>query len=183
MATINSHRKGQVYSEVRSPGYFVSQGGVPKKQTLGIMPGKYYRSDNYYSGQQDFNTLGRAIHSGFLGANKEPIYNYARAGLMNHNTVLYSFNPSGTVSMLDSRSIFAVDLGDRNYSTNIYQIMNYSRKQTGVINNGHTSYKRVREADGSSGYKYVLPISEYIGGNIKSRQATLKWIGGMWRAK
>ena len=155
-----------------------------------MMPSKENRADEYYSKMRDFASLRNSLSRTFLGGTLKiiSIRDISMGSYTTKDVIATSpanfIDPTSSVNpyRYTSSGLGAKPVIYNSHMSGAAGLLQYSRKSTGLILGGYTSYKKVGTGNGGN-YKHVFAIGDYIGGNIKSRQATLKWIGGMWREK
>lgn len=202
MATINSHRKRQTYSRDASRNYRgYSASGTATTSAVTMMPSKGTSGDTYSVYRREFADLTFKLKASYVGSTlrTESIRTPNTSGIGSHYTYLDTIRttPAGMMNPDDPYSgaryaanHFGSAAGLMRYDpiyvaemSGIASYMEYSRRNTGLINNGHMMYKSVRGGNTNTTHMRVISLGDYIGGNIKSRQTALKWIGGMWREK
>lgn len=173
MATINSHRKRQVYSEVRRERQMYLYRQAPPKYTFVMMPSKMLVGEEYYAINRKFANPSTMVNgSNYLNSMKEVF-----TGANNQTKYYTRPTPAGVIDK---------DSYESHRSGLIYQGGQYfidsirrSRQSSGI----YGVYITSRRAPKQQIYSKVVELGSYVGGNIKSRQALLKWVGGMWRSK
>lgn len=187
MATINSHRRRQVYG--RSLSYqSYSRYGYTNSPTgaATMMPSKETRVDDYSAYKRDFAEIRYMTSSTFLGNTLKRVYDRSSYGSNAAYNDILRTAPGGFINPNDphapmrhhqstgtSRIMYISDM------TGAGGYIGYDRRRTGIIKSYYTHKKVGR----GGSYQQVIDIGSHIGGNIKSRQGTLKWIGGIWREK
>lgn len=195
MASINSHRKRQAYSrDLYSRGNMTSPKAAPCIAAT-IMPSKNTRGQDYYAYGRTFADLQDKLQRSYVGnaLRKHRTHTPGTGTITYEDKILTS--PAGMGNLYDDDNHLRFYFRQYNntygnaapiiYSSEYSAagwVLNYSRRYTGLINNGHHSHKSIR-VKGSSSYCQVMALGDHIGGNIKSRHTALKWIGGMWKEK
>jgi hypothetical protein len=134
---------------------------------------KVTRGDEYWSATRWFGQLERFTIGGYLNTNEYYGYSPDR-----NAPKMYVFNPAGAIDQPQRRGA-SIAIDASGYNSKVASFFNYQRKYTGLMgNNSSSTYKKVGNA-----HKHVFDIGGHIGGNIKSRQAAVKWTVGNWSIK
>lgn len=183
MATINSHRRRQAFhrdldrASYSRYWYTNSPSGAAT-----MMPSKATQADGYTAWHREFANLSIKLRETYTGRTLRSEYD--RTTNMHFDRIRTV--PGGMINVNDPNSPMRyISRGNGSppviYSTDITApggFLNYSRKNNGILLGSYTTYKKVNNQ-----YQHVIDIGGHLGGNIKSRQAAFKWIGGMWREK
>lgn len=195
MASINSHRKRQLYDQNVYRGGTTASSRAAPAAAFTMMPSKQVRGEEYYAYRRTFADLHDKLQRTYTG-NVLRRTMTRTPGTTNYTSSDKIFtSPGGMGNQYDDDNHLRFYFRQyNNMSPNgppiVYSsehsaaawLLTYSRSNTGLMNNGHHSHKTLR-MNGSSSYYRVMSLSDRIGGNIKSRHSVLKWIGGMWREK
>lgn len=190
MATINSHRKRQVYHQAiaRHARYYYMSTAAPAGAAT-MMPSKETRADTYYAVRRYFADPDQMTKETFVGRTLVRKSSYDRSTqTYSHQDIIHT-HPSGMVNPDSENGSYFIRSYSRNNNTppvymadqtGVGNMLSYSRANTGILNNTGMNYKTNRT---TGNYTKVMDVAGHLGGNIKSRASTLKWVGGMWRAK
>ena len=171
MASINSHRRRQVYTDNRNPAITGASSGAPKT-LIAFMGGVTTRADEYYANRRQFNNFDRARQGGYLNSITVKNYNHI------NNTETIALVPKGGGVVNPSTNYKGLTIDNETWQTLPARILSYPRHNNGILNGGYFSYRKVGTRS-----QYVIDLGVSIGGNIKSRATAVKWIAGNWRAK
>jgi hypothetical protein len=153
-----------------------------------MMPSKETRCDTYYATRRDFADPAIMLNQSYVGKTLVRKSNYDRNAQTYSHMDTIQTAPAGMVNPYSENGNYILrTFGGSKPTPPIYDaeqngasnLLNYSRSRTGLLNNASESYKSVK----GHGYVKVIAPADQQGGNIKSRQQTLKWVGGIWRAK
>lgn len=186
MASINAHRKRQVYgNHLYRGGYGYHNGGAPVGAST-MTPSGDIRADDFSAKNRKFADMWDILNRKFLGTTLKQVSHYSPTQYTRHMDVIRT-SPASMLNVDNPNNVnrrVARPAGPiLAYTSDISGAsgyLNYSRRSTGILRHSYPRHKVVTKG---GGYKQVIDIAYEIGGNIKSRGILLKWTAGMWRAK